>query len=72
MPQLSARDILAPIADDMREVDGLIRTRLDSGVLLVRQVADHIVAAGGKRLRPALAERFAQRCTVPPSASRTK
>jgi octaprenyl-diphosphate synthase len=54
MPQLSARDILAPIADDMREVDGLIRTRLDSGVLLVRQVADHIVAAGGKRLRPAL------------------
>jgi octaprenyl-diphosphate synthase len=35
-------------------VDGLIRTRLDSGVLLVRQVADHIVAAGGKRLRPAL------------------
>jgi len=54
MPQLSARDILAPIADDMREVDGLIRARLDSGVMLVRQVADHIVAAGGKRLRPAL------------------
>ena len=54
MPQLSARDILAPIADDMREVDGLIRARLDSGVVLVRQVADHIVAAGGKRLRPAL------------------
>jgi octaprenyl-diphosphate synthase len=42
------------VADDMRRVDALIRQRLDSDVALVRQVAEYIVAAGGKRLRPAL------------------
>jgi octaprenyl-diphosphate synthase len=46
--------MLAPVADDMRRVDALIRQRLDSDVALVRQVAQYIVAAGGKRLRPAL------------------
>ncbi|MGH8705542.1 MAG: polyprenyl synthetase family protein [Burkholderiales bacterium] len=46
--------ILAPIADDMRRVDALIHERLGSEVALVRQVAEYIVAAGGKRLRPAL------------------
>lgn len=45
---------LAPIADDMREVDRVIAARLDSGVPLVGQVARYIIAAGGKRLRPAL------------------
>jgi octaprenyl-diphosphate synthase len=39
---------------DMRAVDGVIRTRLDSGVLLIRQVAEYIVGGGGKRLRPML------------------
>ncbi len=38
----------------MREVDALIRLRLASDVVLIRQVAEHIVAGGGKRLRPAL------------------
>ena len=38
----------------MREVDQVIARRLDSGVHLVRQVSHYIVAAGGKRLRPAL------------------
>jgi octaprenyl-diphosphate synthase len=50
----SASAILAPVAEDMRRVDVLIRARLDSDVALVRQVAEHIVAGGGKRLRPAL------------------
>ena len=45
---------LAPIAADMRRVDGVIRARLGSDVVLVRQVAEYIVAGGGKRLRPAL------------------
>jgi len=45
---------LAPIAADMQRVDAVIRARLDSDVALVRQVAAHIVAGGGKRLRPAL------------------
>ena len=45
---------LALIADDMREVDAVIERRLQSQVPLVSQVSQYIVAAGGKRLRPAL------------------
>ena len=45
---------LAPVAAGMRRVDAVIRARLDSDVALVRQVADYIIAGGGKRLRPAL------------------
>jgi len=39
---------------DMRAVDALIRRRLDSDVVLIRQVAEYIIASGGKRLRPAM------------------
>jgi octaprenyl-diphosphate synthase len=46
--------IRAPIADDLRAVDGVIRASLASEVVLVRTIADYIIAAGGKRLRPAL------------------
>jgi octaprenyl-diphosphate synthase len=46
--------MLAPVADDLGRVDAQIRARLDSDVALVRQVAQYIVASGGKRLRPAL------------------
>jgi len=45
---------LAPVAADMRRVDAVIRDRLRSDVALVRQVAEYIVAGGGKRLRPSL------------------
>ncbi|MBA3057117.1 MAG: polyprenyl synthetase family protein [Gammaproteobacteria bacterium] len=45
---------MSVIAQDMREVDQVIALRLDSGVPLVGQVARYIIAAGGKRLRPAL------------------
>src|SRR5260221_9012735 len=45
---------LAPVAADLRRVDDLIRARLRSDVVLVRQVAEYIVGGGGKRLRPAL------------------
>ena len=44
----------ALIESDMREVDAVIRARLHSEVVLVRQVAEYIVNSGGKRLRPAL------------------
>src|SRR4029079_18192147 len=46
--------LLTPVADDMRRVDDLVAARLESDVALVRQVARYLVAAGGKRLRPAL------------------
>src|SRR5260370_6274374 len=45
---------LAPVADELQRVDALIGARLESDVPLVRQVAGHIVASGGKRLRPTL------------------
>ena len=45
---------LAIVAADMERVDWVIRARLGSDVALVRQVAEYIVAGGGKRLRPAL------------------
>jgi octaprenyl-diphosphate synthase len=46
--------LLAPIAADMQAVDAVIRERLASDVALVSTVADYIVGAGGKRLRPAV------------------
>jgi octaprenyl-diphosphate synthase len=41
-------------AADMQRVDALIRQRLASDVVLINQIADHIIASGGKRLRPML------------------
>ncbi|MFM2399499.1 MAG: hypothetical protein RL341_1656, partial [Pseudomonadota bacterium] len=46
--------LLAPLSDDMQRLDAVIRARLDSNVVLVRTIADYIIGAGGKRLRPAL------------------
>jgi octaprenyl-diphosphate synthase len=39
---------------EMRAVDAMIRRRLESDVVLIRQVAEYIIAGGGKRLRPAM------------------
>ncbi|MCW5619924.1 MAG: octaprenyl diphosphate synthase [Burkholderiales bacterium] len=51
-------DILQPVqnllAEEMRAVDEVIRARLHSDVVLIRQVAEHIIGSGGKRMRPAL------------------
>ncbi|MDP1526552.1 MAG: polyprenyl synthetase family protein [Rhodocyclaceae bacterium] len=46
--------IYALIQSDMQAVDTVIRARLHSEIVLVRQVAEYIVAGGGKRMRPAL------------------
>jgi octaprenyl-diphosphate synthase len=51
---MSFLSMLAPVGEDLGRVDALIRRRLDSDVLLVRQIAEYIVASGGKRLRPVL------------------
>ena len=45
---------LSLIDNDMRAVDAIIAQRLHSGVPLVGEVSKYIIAAGGKRLRPAL------------------
>jgi octaprenyl-diphosphate synthase len=46
--------IYSLISSEMQAVDGVIRSRLHSDVLLVRQIAEYIIAGGGKRMRPAL------------------
>lgn len=46
--------IQALAAPDMAATDALIRRRLASDVVLINQVAEYIVSAGGKRLRPML------------------
>ena len=46
--------IALTIAADMREVDAVIRNQLQSDVPLVNQIADYIISAGGKRIRPVL------------------
>ena len=46
--------VRALAAADMQRVDALIRQRLSSDVVLINQIADHIIASGGKRLRPML------------------
>jgi octaprenyl-diphosphate synthase len=51
---LSTQQLFAPIHADMQAVDAVIRQRLHSDVVLIRQVAEYIIHSGGKRLRPAL------------------
>ncbi|MDE0797983.1 MAG: octaprenyl diphosphate synthase [Nitrosomonadaceae bacterium] len=42
------------IGPDMEAMDEVIRVKLHSDVVLVRQVGEYIINSGGKRLRPAL------------------
>jgi len=51
---LNLPELIAPISDDMKAVDAVIRARLDSDVVLIRTIGDYIVGAGGKRMRPAM------------------
>ncbi|MCX7946795.1 MAG: polyprenyl synthetase family protein [Hydrogenophilus sp.] len=53
---------LQPIEEDLRALDEKIRASLYSDVALVRQVADHLIEAGGKRLRPAVHLLAARAC----------
>ena len=47
--------LLQPVLqEDLRAVDRVLREALASDVALIRQVAEYIIASGGKRLRPAL------------------
>jgi octaprenyl-diphosphate synthase len=51
---MDLKALLDPIADDMLRVDDTIRARLSSEVALINDIGGYIIAAGGKRLRPAL------------------
>lgn len=54
--------LIALVADDLREVNELILQRMQSPVALIPQLAGHVVAAGGKRLRPMLTLAAARLC----------
>ena len=50
------------IADDIKAVNALIVQHMDSPVDMIPQLAGHIIAAGGKRLRPMLTLGSARMC----------
>ena len=54
--------IRALVRSDLANVDNVIRARLKSTVPLVDRVADHIIAGGGKRLRPLLVVLASRAC----------
>ncbi|MCP5266332.1 MAG: polyprenyl synthetase family protein [Burkholderiaceae bacterium] len=47
-------ELFPVLAADLAEVDLVIRKRLHSDVVLVNTVAEYIIGAGGKRMRPVL------------------
>jgi octaprenyl-diphosphate synthase len=50
----------ALMAEDMRQVDGVIQRRLASDVALIDQISHYIISAGGKRIRPMLVLLFSK------------
>ena len=50
------------VGEDLKAVNALILKRMQSPVTLIPQVAGHIIAAGGKRLRPMLTLAAARLC----------
>nr|WP_228534885.1 octaprenyl diphosphate synthase [Noviherbaspirillum malthae] len=48
------QSVIQPIASDMEAVNTVIRQQLHSTVPLVNQIAEYIISAGGKRIRPML------------------
>ena len=56
-------DILySMVSDDLKSVNQVIIEHMDSPVSLISQLAGHIIASGGKRLRPMLTLATAKMC----------
>jgi len=51
---MQIQDVYKLIAADRQAVDGVIRERLHSEVVLINQICHYIINSGGKRLRPVL------------------
>jgi octaprenyl-diphosphate synthase len=64
-PEAAYARLQALVADDMLQVNEAIVQLMDSPVALIPQLAGHIVAAGGKRLRPILTLAAARLCNYP-------
>lgn len=54
--------LTAIVADDMALVNQVILKRMESPVVLIPQLAGHVISAGGKRLRPMLTLASAKLC----------
>jgi len=54
--------IRALVQGDLDAVNAVVRARLKSSVVLVDQVAEHIITGGGKRLRPLLVTLTGRAC----------
>jgi octaprenyl-diphosphate synthase len=50
------------VAEELREVNAVILERMKSPVVLIPELAGHIIASGGKRLRPMLTLAAAKLC----------
>jgi octaprenyl-diphosphate synthase len=61
--------IRATVSPDLVAANRAIREELHSDVALVNQIADYIIEAGGKRLRPLLVLLGARACGAPPEGA---
>ncbi len=61
-PEAALTTLTALVRDDLAACNRLIVERMDSPVALIPQLAAHLVAAGGKRLRPLLTLASARMC----------
>jgi len=51
-PEIDIQSILSLVKNDMERVNNAIQTQLRSDVVLINQLGNYIIQAGGKRLRP--------------------
>lgn len=58
----SLAHLRALVEPDLRRVDALILELVESDITLIPQLARHVIAAGGKRLRPAMTLLSARMC----------
>ncbi|WP_462122056.1 polyprenyl synthetase family protein [Methylorubrum thiocyanatum] len=61
-PEASLTDLVRLVADGMERVNATILSRTGSDVAMIPEVANHLIASGGKRLRPILTLACADLC----------
>ncbi|WP_244528615.1 polyprenyl synthetase family protein [Methylobacterium gossipiicola] len=61
-PEASLTDLVALVATGMERVNATILSRTGSSVQMIPEVANHLIASGGKRLRPILTLATADMC----------
>ncbi|GBQ30494.1 decaprenyl diphosphate synthase [Gluconacetobacter azotocaptans DSM 13594] len=70
--EAALRELSDYLGDDMAACNRAIVERMDSPVALIPQLAAHLVAAGGKRLRPLLTLASARLCGYEPGPARQR